>query len=252
MIDKMTEGEESKSMDEITPLPKNPAEAATRMDFTFLRHDASPDAFLQFLQDSLSYPFACLIVPPALLNSARSFYQQQGVSTPLGSVVGFPLGFTPTEIKREEARFLLHNGASEIDMVGNLFWLKSDLPRWQKEVQEVASLVHSYKAIFKIILETSLLTPNEMAYASESAVSAGVDFIKTSTGYFGGAAPEAVRLIRQTVGYRAKIKASGGIRTRQHFLKMLQAGADRIGTSHAIPILQEFEDLGKGNPGKME
>ncbi len=222
------------------------------MDFTFLRHDAPPEAFHRFLQYTLFYPFACIIVPPALFNTARTFYQQQGVSKPLGSVVGFPLGFTPTEIKKEEARFLLQNGAVEIDMVGNLYWLKSDLSRWQKEVQEVSSLVHSYHGVFKIILETSLLTSEEITSASRASIPAGVDFVKTSTGYFGGATVKTVALIRQAVDRRVKIKASGGIRTRENFLQMLEAGADRIGTSHAIPILQEFEDFEKQDLKQVE
>ena len=144
-------------------------------------------------------------------------------------------------VKRFEAIEVLREGAGELDMVLNVGALKSgyrDLVL--ADVRGVAEVAHGAGVILKVILETTLLTTEEKILACELAVVAGADFVKTSTGLVGGASVEDVRLLRATVGERARVKASGGIRTAAELHAMIAAGADRIGTSAGVAIMREM------------
>ena len=144
-------------------------------------------------------------------------------------------------VKRFEAIEVLREGAGELDMVLNVGALKSgyrDLVL--ADIRGVVEVAHGAGLILKVILETTLLTTDEKILACELSVAAGADFVKTSTGLVGGASVEDVRLLRSTVGNRARVKASGGIRTAGELYAMIEAGADRIGTSAGVAIMREM------------
>ena len=158
------------------------------------------------------------------------------------TVVGFPLGASLTHNKREEGESALRLGARELDMVIHIGALKSgDNAAVQGDVRTLVELAHDAGATLKAILETCLLTLEEKLRASEICVAAGVDFLKTSTGFStGGATVEDVSLLRGVAGGRCGVKASGGIRTLDAVRDMLEAGASRIGTSSGAAILESY------------
>jgi deoxyribose-phosphate aldolase len=145
-------------------------------------------------------------------------------------------------MKAAEAEAALNDGADEVDMVMNIGAFKAGLYEVvEREIRAVASVVHDYGGVLKVILETGYLTPEEIAKASLIAVGAGADFVKTSTGYGPrGAAVEDVEIMRRAVGDRAGVKAAGGIRSAQQALAMIKAGANRIGSSHGVDIVKTF------------
>jgi deoxyribose-phosphate aldolase len=169
----------------------------------------------------------------------KSFELLNGSSVKVCTVVGFPLGASTMETKRFEAMKAVAEGAKEIDMVINVSAMKSN--DWQYVLDDMASLAqvtHNQGALLKVILETCLLTEDEKRKACELAVKAGVDFVKTSTGFStGGATIEDVKLMRSLVGNMG-VKASGGIRDAETALKMIEAGATRLGTSASVEIIK--------------
>jgi deoxyribose-phosphate aldolase len=158
-------------------------------------------------------------------------------------VLGFPLGASLSITKREEAVELVKLGAHDLDMVFNIGMLKSGMnDRVQQDIHGVVEVAHEAGAIVKVILETCLLTLEEKLRASELAIAAGADFLKTSTGFStAGANPEDVALLRGIAGSRCGVKASGGIRTLKDAHAMLEAGANRIGASASVSILCELD-----------
>jgi deoxyribose-phosphate aldolase len=164
----------------------------------------------------------------------------QGSQTAAAAVVGFPLGFQQTPVKAFEAGRAVEDGAREIDMVVNRGLLRQgDGARLRDEIRAVVE--SSGRAAVKAILETSDLAAGEILRACDLAVEAGAAFVKTSTGFFGaGADEDTVRLIRERVGLRAGVKASGGIRTLDQALLLIRSGADRLGSSSGLEILAEW------------
>jgi deoxyribose-phosphate aldolase len=163
----------------------------------------------------------------------------------VGVVIGFPLGATLSAIKRDETMRVLKLGAHDIDMVLNVGLLKSgqsaDYDAVRQDIRGVVELAHAHGAIVKVILETCLLTFEEKLRASEIALSAGADFLKTSTGFStGGATADDIALLRGVAGTRAGVKASGGIRSLADATTMLHAGASRIGASASVKIVAEL------------
>jgi deoxyribose-phosphate aldolase len=168
-----------------------------------------------------------------------------GTGIPVGVVIGFPLGASLAASKRDEAARVLKLGAHDLDMVLNIGLLKSatkqDYEAVKQEIRAIVELAHGAGAIVKVILETCLLTFEEKLRASELALAAGADFIKTSTGFStGGATVDDISLMRGVVGARAGVKASGGIRSLADATAMLHAGATRIGASASVKILAEL------------
>jgi deoxyribose-phosphate aldolase len=165
-----------------------------------------------------------------------------GSGVPVGVVVGFPLGATTTASKREEALEMVKLGAHEIDMVLNIGMLRSGMnAQVEQDIRSVAEVVHDAGARLKVILETCLLTMEEKLRASQIAISAGTDFLKTSTGFSThGATAADVALLRGVAGAACGVKASGGIRTLADARTMLEAGANRIGASAGVKILDEL------------
>ena len=165
-----------------------------------------------------------------------------GTGVPVGAVAGFPLGASLSTTKRAETEALVTLGAKEIDMVINIGALKSgDHPRVSEDIRGVVEIAHDAGAIVKVILETCLLTVQEKLLASELALQAGTDFLKTSTGFStGGATPDDVAMLRGVAGTLCGVKASGGIKTLDHARAMLESGANRIGASASVAIVREL------------
>ena len=200
------------------------------LEYTLLRPDCSQEEIELLVRTAMDAGIFGVCVPPYWVKAAKRL---AGDSLSLVTVVGFPLGYQKTGVKAAETLEALDDGADEVDMVMNNAAFRSRMENWVKsDIARLAELCHSREKYLKVILETSLLSTDEIARASELCVQAGADFIKTSTGFgTAGAKPEHIRLIRKTVGEQAGIKASGGIKSREFALELLEAGADRIGTS---------------------
>lgn len=216
---------------------------AAVLDHTLLKPDATRNQVLQLCHEAAEYRFACAMVNPNWVQLAASALQGTGV--PVGVVVGFPLGATLSASKRDETARVVKHGAHDVDMVLNIGLLKSGTPgdyeAVKQDIRGVVELAHGGGAIVKVILETCLLTFEEKLRASELALSAGADFLKTSTGFStGGATVDDIALLRGVAGTRAGVKASGGIRSLADASAMLYAGASRIGASASIKIVSEL------------
>jgi deoxyribose-phosphate aldolase len=213
---------------------------AAILDHTLLKPDATSADVLRLCEEAMHYRFACVSVNPCWIALAHSALSGSGVA--VGTVVGFPLGASLTHSKREEGESALRLGARELDMVIHIGALKSgDNATVQSDVRTMVELAHDAGAMLKAILETCLLTLEEKLRASEICVAAGVDFLKTSTGFStGGATVEDVSLLRGVAGGRCGVKASGGIRTLDAVRDMLEAGASRIGSSSGVAILESY------------
>lgn len=214
---------------------------ASVIDHTLLKPEATRQQVLKLCAEAAEYRFACAMVNPAWVTTAHAALAGTGV--PVGAVVGFPLGTSLCTTKRDEAAALVRLGVRELDMVLNIGLLKSgENALVQKDIRGVVEIAHEAGAILKVILETSLLRLEEKLRASELACAAGVDFLKTSTGFStGGATAADVALLRGVAGGRCGVKASGGIRTLEDARSMLEAGANRIGASAGVAIVQALD-----------
>ncbi len=204
------------------------------IDHTLLKPTATKEDIERICKEAIDFDFASVCVNSCYIPLVSRLLKDSGVKT--CCVVGFPLGAMSTFAKSAEAQDAVYHGAEEIDMVINLGFAKSH--EWEKVEQDIRSVVSASKpAIVKVIIETCLLTDEEKVKACEAAEKAGADFVKTSTGFStGGATCEDVRLMKNTVGDNVKVKASGGIRTYEDAVKMIEAGASRIGTSNGCSI----------------
>lgn len=218
----------------------SPAKLAAVIDHTLLKPEATRDQVVKLCREAAQHRFACAMVNPAW--TALAYAELAGTGIPVGVVVGFPLGASLSATKREEAAALVKLGAHDVDMVVSVGMLKSgDNAAVQQDIRGVVEVAHDAGAIVKVILETCLLTVEEKLRASELAIAAGADFLKTSTGFStGGATPQDVALMRGVAGARCGVKASGGIRTLADARRMLEAGANRIGASAGVAILSEL------------
>jgi deoxyribose-phosphate aldolase len=210
-------------------------------DHTLLKPEATRKQVVKLCEEAASHRFACAMVNPAWVSLAHSVMAGSGI--PVGVVVGFPLGANLATTKREEALALIKLGAHELDMVMNLGLLKSGMNALvEQDIRGVVQVVHEAGAVVKVILETCLLSVEEKLRASELALAAGADFLKTSTGFStGGATVADVAVLRGVAGNRCGVKASGGIRTLSDARAMLEAGANRIGASASVAILREYK-----------
>ena len=220
--------------------------AARMIDHTLLKPDATRAQITQLCREAAEYGFYSVCVNPA--NIAQCHAELRGTVVALCGVIGFPLGATTTTAKLAEASDALRLGATELDMVIDIGALKSgERDLVQSEMQSLARLCHAYGARLKAILETALLSHEEKILACQLALAAGVDFVKTSTGFAtvsggtpSGATVEDIVLMRGVVGEKMGVKASGGIRSARDLLAMVEAGASRIGSSASVAIVQEL------------
>lgn len=213
---------------------------AQHIDHTVLKIDTTKETLRRFCAEAREYGFAAVCINPCNVPFVVKELEGSGVKT--AAVVGFPLGANTTRMKAEEAREAVENGAAEIDMVINVGALKDgDTDYVLRDIQAVVDASHP-KAKVKVIIETCVLTDEEKVTVCKLAVQAGADFVKTSTGFgTGGATVEDVRLMKQTVGDAAQVKASTGINNRAIADQMLAAGAVRFGTSKGIRIVEDRE-----------
>jgi deoxyribose-phosphate aldolase len=215
------------------------ASYAQYMDHTVLKIATTTETLKKFCDEAKEYKFASVCVNPC--NIPYVAQQLKGSGVKACAVVGFPLGANTTFIKAAEAKECVENGADEIDMVMNVAALKDgELDYVLADMKAVVDASHP-RAHVKVILETSILNPEEITIASRLAVQAGADFVKTSTGFAGGATVEAVRLMKAAVGDKCQIKASTGINNRAICDTFLVEGATRFGTSKGIKIVEDID-----------
>jgi deoxyribose-phosphate aldolase len=211
---------------------------AHMIDHTILKPDATQDQIAQLCYEARKYSFASVCVNPTNVKLCAQLLE--GSDVLVCTVVGFPLGATPTEVKVFEAQQAVRDGATEVDMVINVGALKSrDYELVERDIASIARACHAGNAILKVIIEAALLTDEEKVIACQLSKVAGADFVKTSTGFGpGGATLEDVALMRRVVGPTMGVKAAGGIRTFEDAQKMIAAGASRIGASASVKIIQ--------------
>lgn len=212
---------------------------ASCIEHTLLKPEATQADFDKLVAEAKQWNFFGVCVPPFWVKRAKREIGDAPIA--LVTVVGFPFGYSNTETKLEEIKCAIRDGADELDMVWNISAFKSQHP-WPKiEIAKCANLVHQHQKTLKIIIETAFLSPFEIADACQICAYAGADFVKTSTGNVTGATEHHVRILRQNLPSTVGIKASGGIKTLEQAKAMLAAGADRLGTSSGIAILQELQ-----------
>ena len=221
------------------------------IDHTLLKPEASEEQIIALCEEAIKYDFYSVCVNSCHVPLAVS--KLQGTDVKVAAVAGFPLGAMSKASKVFEAREAVDAGAGEIDMVINVGALKEGRYDYVRdEISAMVDVCHGFSiaygepnkdaALLKVIVETCLLSDDEIVKACQLAVEAGADFVKTSTGFStGGATVEAVKLMRETVGDKAQVKASGGIRTYADAMKFIELGADRLGCSAGVHIMEEAE-----------
>ncbi len=213
---------------------------AKMIDHTLIKPTATRNDIEKLCKEAERYGFGCICVNSMYVSLAKQLLK--GTDVKVCSTAGFPFGASLPEVKAFEARRAVENGAREIDMVINIGALKSgDYETVKKDIETVVNVKRSHSdLVIKVIIETGYLTTQEKVMACRLAKEAGADFVKTSTGLVGGATVEDVKLMRETVGKDMGVKAAGGIRTFKEALAMIEAGANRIGTSTGVAIIEEF------------
>lgn len=214
---------------------------ASMIDHTLLKPEATSTQIEQLCQEALSFQFASVCVNPMHVPQATQLLK--GSSVKVCTVIGFPLGATLSQAKAEEAKLALAQGAEELDMVIAIGAAKAG--QWSYVEQDIAAVCQvAGAALVKVILETCLLTDDEIVEACQCAIRAGAHFVKTSTGFStSGATVHQVSLMRKTVGSKLGVKASGGIRTFEDAQSMIAAGASRIGASAGPKILSSAKPI---------
>ena len=212
----------------------NTAEILKHVDHTLLKPIATWEDIQKICDESIEYNTASICIPSCYISRINEKY---GDKVNICTVVGFPLGYSTTEAKVLEAKQAIENGANEIDMVINISDVKNgDYDKVTAEIKALKEAVGD--KILKVIIETCYLTDEEKKIACELAVKAGTDYVKTSTGFgTGGSTPADIKLMRETVGENIGVKASGGVRCEEDAVKVIDAGATRIGASASIAIV---------------
>lgn len=203
------------------------------IDYTILKADTTREGVQKVLDEALQHDYASVCINPYWVPFAADVLKDSDVK--VCTVIGFPLGANTTNTKVFETKDAIANGAEEVDMVINIGELKAgQYDIVQKDIEAVVEAAKG-KALVKVIIETCLLTKEEIEIVSKIVKEAGADFIKTSTGFStGGATVEDVALMRKHVGEQVGVKASGGVRTKEQIEAMVEAGANRIGTSNGL------------------
>ena len=210
------------------------------IDHTILKATATYDDILKLCNEAVKYDFKSVCVNPSNVALAHKLLSGSDVLT--CTVVGFPLGATPSDVKAYETTRCIQDGADEIDMVINIGMAKAH--NWEYIYEDVKAVMDAAKGVLvKVIIECCYLTDEEKVEACKACVRAGADYVKTSTGFgTGGATPADVKLMKETVGDACMVKAAGGVRNKEQFLEMISLGADRIGCSCGVQIMEEFEN----------
>ena len=212
------------------------------IDHALLTPTATSEQVAQWCEQAYRFNFAAVCIYPTYVKQAAEILQ--GKKPKVCTVIGFPTGATTSAVKLYEAQEAVENGATELDVVLNLGWLK--VGKTEEVHREIAEICEETGQTVKVILETNLLTDAEKRLAAEICMDAGAAFLKTSTGWNGGATVADVRFLKEIVRERIGIKASGGIRTHEQAIDLILEGATRLGTSRGIDLLRQRDNLEKG------
>ena len=207
------------------------------IDHSLLKPIATTEEVKQYCNEAIQYNFPTVCVYPIAVKQAADLLHNHRIG--VCTVIGFPTGANTSAVKLYEAQEAVDNGATELDVVINLGWLKSR--QSDKIYQEIAQICESTGKTVKAILETTVLSNDEKTLAAEICLDAGVAYLKTSTGWFGGATVEDIKLLKKITKGQIGIKASGGIRTVEQAMKLLEAGATRLGTSQGVALMRELK-----------
>ncbi len=212
-------------------------------DHALLYPETTLEDIRRLCREARDYDMFGIAINPCWVNDARK--ELDGSEVKIISVAGFPLSASKTDIKVAEAVRGVEDGADEIDMVANVGWLK--MGEYGKAEYEIGELRRHLPRdiILKVIIEAPKLTPEEQIAATKAVINGGAQFVKTATGFFGGATVETVQRLFQTAARQIKVKASGGIKTLADTEAMIKAGAERIGSSSSVAILEEYRILAK-------
>ena len=211
---------------------------ASYIDHTLLQPDCKRADIIQLCKEAIAHQFYAVCIPPYFVKVAVGELKNSQVK--VATVIGFPLGYSTTAAKVEEIKKALIDGVDELDVVINLAAVKSsDWAHVENDIDSATRMVHMKGKVIKLIIEASLLTNEELLKLCEICTRVGVNFVKTSTGYFGGATPVLVKTLRENLPSSIKIKASGGIRSKLDATALIEAGADRLGSSAGIKIVTE-------------
>ncbi len=207
----------------------------------FIEHTALSPTLIakdidRLIEEAKEHSFVGVCVPPFWVK--RASREIGGTDIQLVTVIGFPLGYQMTETKMAEAKQAIDDGANELDVVMNISAFKEGMPWVKIELAKLALLIHEHHSMMKVIIETAYLSEEEIEKACKLAVEAGTDFVKTSTGFAGGGAKvDDVKIMRRIAPSNVGVKASGGVKTKADAMAMIDAGADRIGTSSGVQIV---------------
>jgi len=213
---------------------------ANKIDHTLLKADAQEDAFKKLCQEARSYGFKMVAINSYPVTLCKKLLE--GSSVHVGAAIGFPLGQTTIEVKAFETKEAIKNGADEIDYVINLSKLKDGDDKYiEEEMQTIVDICKKEDVLSKVILETCYLTDDEKEKVCEIAKEVQPDFVKTTTGFgSAGATVADVKLMKEVVANKVKVKAAGGIRDLKTAEDMLEAGADRLGMSSSVKVIEEY------------
>ena len=217
----------------------------SKIDNTLLKQTATTEEILKLCDDSIEYKMATVCIPMSYIKAAKEYVDGE---LPICTVIGFPLGYSTTEIKVAEAKQSVELGADEVDMVINITKLKNkEFDYVENEIREIKKAIAP--KTLKVIIETCFLTEEEKIKMCQIVTNAGADFIKTSTGFgTNGATLEDIRLFAKHIGPNVKIKAAGGIRSLKDAIDFIEAGASRLGTSAGVKIYEAYQS---GNNGEI-
>lgn len=211
-------------------------ELSRHIEHTLLSPTLTIGAIDKLVDEARQHKFFGVCVPPFWVKRASREVGNDPIT--LVTVAGFPLGYNMTETKIDEIKRGIDNGAKEVDVVWNISSFKTGNPWTKVEIAKCAKACHDQEALLKVIIETAYLSNDEIKEACAICADAGADFVKTSTGFApAGATVEHVRLMRASLPKQVGVKASGGIKTREQALELLEAGADRIGTSSGVLMM---------------
>jgi deoxyribose-phosphate aldolase len=219
---------------------------AAMIDHTMLKPETTPKDIENLCNEAAQHQFASVCVNPCYVEMCSKLLKETNVK--VCTVIGFPLGASTTNIKRQEAEEALEKGAEEIDMVINIGMLKNEEYEYVfNDINQIVLAAKKHRAICKVIIETALLSDEEKVKACVIAKKAKADFVKTSTGFSkGGATAGDVALMKYVVGSSVGVKASGGVRTYEQAKEMIQSGANRIGASASVKIVSGEKSDGDG------
>jgi deoxyribose-phosphate aldolase len=213
---------------------------STYIDHTLLRPTACVHDITRLCEEAIQFSFAAVCIPPPMVQHAKGILN--GSIVKVATVIGFPFGYSTPKAKLAETEQAVSDGADELDVVINFIALKALDWKWlQAEMRQITMLAHNEQLLVKVIIESGILTNQEIIDCCDLYSQIGVDFLKTSTGYAEkGATVEAVRLMKEHLPAVVRIKASGGIRTYAFAKQLIDAGASRLGCSASLAIVEEF------------